>query len=898
MLVEGGAPCDPTAPGKGVGDVDPNEPAFTVRLVVTDSAGNRGEDRKVMFAYREPDAHEGSSRPIGRERDATGEADSGGEASQRMYDLDGDNDLEIVEATSSGELYVFKEDGTPLQSFNGGEPVLTQTYGNVRAGAPFYQGVEPPREALRTPAIGDIDGDLEPEIVDTAGERIYAWEADGGVVDGFPFRTDPSLSRPEDRTKANHVKPGFIGSPVLGNLDEDPELEIVAAALDQHLYGLDGDGRELPGFPVYLRERDADGTPLPCTGDFECAESINTPAIGDMNADGEPEIVIATNEFADNPDTPGIPDSGDLTGLPGTLVTLLTANLLGGEGRTYAVDRNGEILDGWPVKTPGTLPDALPLIGPGHDYVLGDIDGEPGAEAIGAVTTGELQAFDFSGASAATFPSIPQVGETPLALKTLSFFEYPILADLDTTLGDGPEVAKAGISLTGLLNVGVTTGLNLPYNHLMQAWSTTAGGNPVLLPAYPQPIEDYQLLSSPAAADVSDADGVELLAGTGMYLIRNLNSAGVEGSGWPKFTGGWAFAVPATGDVDRDGMLEVSVMTREGFSFLWDTHRPACTEDGGDNQQWWTSRHDEWSTGAYETDSRPPGVPEDLAAVREPDGSVTLSWTAPGDDWLCGQAARVRVLGAEEPLERAVDGLELTTVDADAGAGEKTSLSLSAEEVDGVTDAAVTYRDDVGNWGRIATVEIPPVPSTDPPDPSDPPDPAPADCDNPRRGSAGSDFFVGGPDSDGYRGRGGGDELRGKGGSDCLWGGAKADELAGARGDDLIKGGRGIDDLRSGPGNDRVRGGRGGDTIRGGGGEDDLRSQRGHDTLRGGGGDDLLRGGKGRDRVRGGGGDDRINVKGGGRDVVNCGKGDDTVRAGSRDRVLGNCERVRRGRSG
>ena len=340
-VVEGGAACDPTGPGKGFGDVDPNEPAFTVRLVVTDSDGNRGEDRKVMFAYREPDAHEGTSRPIGGVRDELGEAKTGGEASQRMYDLDGDNRLEIIEATSSGELYVFEEDGTPLESFNGGNPVTAKPYSNVHESAPFYDDVAPPAEALRTPAIGDIDGDLEPEIVDTAGEHIYAWEADGSPVSGFPFRTDPANSRPVDRTKVNHVKPGFIGSPALGNLDQDPELEIVAAALDQHLYGLDGDGGELPGFPVYLRERDADGNPIPCSAEFECAESINTPAVGDMDDDGTPEIVISTNEFADTPGVPGIPSSGDLTGLPSTLVTLLTANLLGGEGRTYAIDSRG-----------------------------------------------------------------------------------------------------------------------------------------------------------------------------------------------------------------------------------------------------------------------------------------------------------------------------------------------------------------------------------------------------------------------------------------------------------------------------------------------------------------------------------------------------------------------------
>jgi hypothetical protein len=92
----GGSTCDPTAPAKGPGDRDPNEPAFTVRLVVTDSGGNRGEDRKVLFAYRDSGLHRGWPRFEG----------TGGEASQRLFDLDGDNRLDIVQADSSGNLNV------------------------------------------------------------------------------------------------------------------------------------------------------------------------------------------------------------------------------------------------------------------------------------------------------------------------------------------------------------------------------------------------------------------------------------------------------------------------------------------------------------------------------------------------------------------------------------------------------------------------------------------------------------------------------------------------------------------------------------------------------------------------------------------------------------------------
>ena len=147
-----------------------------MRVVVTDTAGNRAEDRKMLFAYRDATLHEGWSKDLG----------TGGEASPRLFDLDGDNALDTVLADSSGELRVLHADGTPLSSFNNGQPVRTRLYPNVHPAAQSYGAVDPPREVLRTPAIGDIDGDMEPEIVDSAGEHVYAWEADGSVVAGLP----------------------------------------------------------------------------------------------------------------------------------------------------------------------------------------------------------------------------------------------------------------------------------------------------------------------------------------------------------------------------------------------------------------------------------------------------------------------------------------------------------------------------------------------------------------------------------------------------------------------------------------------------------------------------------------------------------------------------------------
>ncbi len=790
--VEGGSTPDATAPAKGPGDLDPNEPAFTVRVVVTDTQGNRGEDRRTLFAYRDTTLHPGWSRPIAGQPNSTGVATTGGEASQRMFDLDGDNELDVIEATSSGELWVLRADGTPLPSFNGGAPVTTQLYPNVHPGAQAYGQVSPPRESLRTPAIGDIDGDMEPEIVDSAGEHVYAWNADGTVVPGFPVRLDPALSAIPLRTHENHIKRGFIASPTLGDLVGDGALEIVVPALDEHVYAWSGDGSTLPGFPSRLREEDGGG-PIPCSGDFQCAEIINTAAVGNIDADPRPEIVVPTAEFDDNPAAPQTsPSAGGFA----NILTNVLANVLGGSGRVYALDPDGSVLPGWPTKPSGIVPDALPLVGPGVDHVLGNVDGDPELEAIGGVATGDVTATNGDGSTAVNYDPEPNGGEHVDKSRVLNLFENPIVANLDGV--PGVEVLKGGITLNGLVNVGVATGQNLPYNHVVQAWNGQSGAS---LPSYPQAVEDYQLLSSPAVADLSNAPGVEATVGTGLYLIRNMNAAGVEGAGWPKFTGGWNFAVPAIGDVDRDGMLEVSTLTREGFSFLWDTDSPAC----GTNDEWWTSRHDEWSTGAYGTDTRPPGTPEDLTASR--DGSaVTLSWTAPGDDWLCGTAEKLRVIGSPNAIQHPSDGTQIREEDVTVGPGQGATLDLSDAELAGLGHVAILYRDAAGNWGHLADVEVPaqagggggggePTPQN----------PAAGPCSNVISGTSGPDHLDGTDGPDKISGKGGPDKIKGGPGDDCLRGGRGPDKISGGDGDDTIhvRGGR-TDKVNCGPGDDTV----------------------------------------------------------------------------------------------
>ncbi len=292
---------DFTAPPSGVvvqgqANIPSNQFAFTVRLRVTDGddATNLGEDRKVFFVHHDPTIHPGWPIAI----DANGDrlTDGGGEPPPQMADLDGDNVMEIVQATAAGRIYAFRGDGTVLPGF----PVATNTARNVvhHLGAPAFASgaiAAPSPMTSSRPAVGDLDHDGYPEIVYANIEGdVYVFRHDGTPFPGFPVRIDPAFSSMAVRSKTNHVKTGIFGTPVLGDLDGDGFLDIVVAAMDQHVYAWDRHGSPLPGWPVLVQDPNPGGGQMPAG-----AESINTPVLADLDGDGRLEVVIETNEVYD-----------------------------------------------------------------------------------------------------------------------------------------------------------------------------------------------------------------------------------------------------------------------------------------------------------------------------------------------------------------------------------------------------------------------------------------------------------------------------------------------------------------------------------------------------------------------------------------------------------------------
>ncbi|MGH2747469.1 MAG: S8 family serine peptidase [Actinomycetota bacterium] len=663
---------------------DPNEYVFTVRLVASDADGNRGEDRKAYFVFHDPTLHEGWPRF----------EDTGGESSPVLYDLDGNGTLEIVDANSSGELTVFTASGELLESFNGGEPFVLPPPPNFHPGAPgFASGaVPPPTGGWRTPAIADVDGDLAPEIVAAAGAgEVYVIEADGTVASGFPVGVDPALSAVQVRTRANHVKTGIAGAPVVGDLDGDGTKEIVVAALDGHVYAWSATGVLRPGFPVRLADPDES---------FNGGEIFSTPGLADIDGDGTLEIISASNEVYDTENrSPSSP--GDLVAAFRNLTTNVLANSIGGSSRYYALEDDGTYADGWPVAINGALPDALPLIGPGLAPAVADLDGDGKDEVVATISTSDVEVYGEGGTRENVFANTGAVGRTTDPVKILNLFEYTAIGDLD---GGGPAVFTGGLSLNGLLNLALV-GQNLPFDHVVQGWDGATGE---YLPAFPRATDDWQLVSTPAIADADGQGGREVIVGTGLYLLHAYDSFGEEVDAFPKLTGGWLFSIPAVGDVDGDGALELAASTREGYRFLWDLDAPAAPEA---NQEWWTEAHDECHSNRYGTDCRPPTRVQDLSVEITDGGNgldATLTFTASGDDWSVGTASRYEVRYSSTPIETFADWQNATPLEGlpdPEGAGQTETIELANLPGD-TRSFAVVVVDDADNSSQLATITV------------------------------------------------------------------------------------------------------------------------------------------------------------------------------------------------
>lgn len=519
--------------------VDPRrlEPGgWTLRLRATDADGNVGEDRSFFTNL----ARDGTVR--------LRRLGTSGEASPAIADVDRDGRADVVLATSDGTVHVFR--GGRLRELRGW-PRRQRPAPHSRAAARRIGTVR--SGFLSTPAVGDVTGDRRPDVVAAGLDGfVYGWSARGRTLKGFPYRI--ALAGPGHDERSTKLDAAIYASPALADLDGDGRLDIVVGAADQQIYAIDGRGRDLPGWPVLARD----------TPDGDVTKILSSPAVGDLDGDGRPDVVEGTGEvYGSTPDT---------------------------EGRVYAFDHAGRRLPGWPIHPPALAADAIPIAGEGTPMspVLADVDGDgrdevaidsftgtpalyggDGARRIGYTTTGR------GGASDSSAPGVLALGAN---------------AAFGRVSADGPLRLFGGMVDSTLIAAQSSPGTAIPFEHVLGGWDATGGG---WLDAFPRTLEGWPIAAAPALADV-DGDGVsEVLAGTSGDVLHAFHEDGSEPAGWPKDLGGWLLAAPAIGDVDGDRRNEVVAVTRDGFLYVIDTTGRAGA------REWPSFRHDARNSGRY-----------------------------------------------------------------------------------------------------------------------------------------------------------------------------------------------------------------------------------------------------------------------------------------------------------
>lgn len=694
----------PTSPPQG-----PDDFTVTLRLVVKDNNGNTGECRKTLYIHHDPDLKQGF--PIALH--------SSGEATVIMADLDGDNIDEMIVPTTDGIIYALRLDGTNIDGWPvhtdllGYRYELSDAYTKGDIDDCIYEGISPAGVA-----IGDLDRDGDLEVVAfTLYGKVYVWEHDGTPRDGFPVSLNPAYSlnpkySSERRDKFNRRLFGAMSTPVLADLDNDGNLEIICAALDNHVYVWKASGEDLPGWPVLVVDKTmfalVDETthkikPFDEDKTYYTGKIVSSPAVGDINNDGYLEIVVGTNEQYDEPMNVTLSDG--LIGLIGKL------ELMGGNARLHALHHDGDhhsegpYVEGWPVKIALLEPELLPYVGSGTPTspAMADVDSDGNLEIAIFSTVGPMYLLNGDGTSyyghdlSGNYRAMDMGSllNPDYDMPTIPALGSPIFADI-TGSGHVSCIAPSS-GLKGLADVLLPADQLGDENHIT-AWDPRTGK---ILPGFPMYMDDLQFLTSPTVADI-DGDGApEILEGSGGFILRAYNAKGETPYGWPKFTGKWIISSPAFGDIDGDGMLEVAVMTRMGDIYVWDTNAPMC--NGACNNQWMTSHHDTWHTGLYGMDTIPPGRPLDFKAIKR-DDHVIFSWTGIGDDRMCGDVSYYEIRGYNGDITKNwEDATLLKTITEPQVVGNHIEIEMKDS---GFEAYGIQAKDDAGNLSKMVATYL------------------------------------------------------------------------------------------------------------------------------------------------------------------------------------------------
>jgi FG-GAP repeat protein len=702
---------------------------FVVRVVVETAAFGSllsGQDRRNFYLHRDSDLLPGFPKLL----------PSDGESSPALADLDGDNRNELIVATSDGYVHAYGRDGGELS----GWPVRSDPLPLHTGGHAFTSGEVDEQAShaaiLTSTSVVDLDHDGSPEVIGAdMGGKVYVWEGDGTLR----FKREANIDfsgkplQPFENVRRGHryrTQHGYLGSPVAADLDGNGgDLEVVAANMDRHVYAWRADGSQVDGFPVLVIDRSKisaidSQTHAPTFrsdigDDWNQGAIVDTPAVGDLNGDGKPEIVIGTNEEY-QPNADGGVNAGNLNT---TSLSLLaqTGQLDFANSRLFAIKPQGEpggptvsgpspFLAGWPKRIAFINKELLPVVGEGMtgSPVIGTVNCPSGGDGpkVGAISAaGPAYLFNPNGSSCYGQSPDSQGRQQDNAMQTdfaASSQKY-----------DTPAIPAVGHPAMGQFAggtsfivpaAGVIRALDLAVNEYQGGQDFVAALDPQtgqFRPEFPSPVNDLQFLTGPSIADLDGLPGEEVLGGTASLELYGMNAAGAsfDPGGWPKLTGDWTVANPVVGslgttDTDSSARKVVVALTRSGSLFAYSTQAPACSAGS-----WPRFHHDNASSGDLRRDAVSPGKPTSATI-----SGGTISFDAPGDDLLCGTADHYQVVTSDNPITGANFGqqapLSGAPAPASAGSGQSFPVPAGARRYVGIRAV-----DEQGNVGRPVVLQ-------------------------------------------------------------------------------------------------------------------------------------------------------------------------------------------------
>ncbi len=325
--------------------------------------------------------------------------DSQIKSSPAVIDIDNDGSKEIIFGTYDGKINVINDNGSEF-----GE------------NWPFETG----NQIWASPAVADLNDDGVLEIVIVSKNRnLYILSPNGDVL--LEENTDQFL----------------IGTPAIGNLDDDTDLEIVFGGVitsaESKLFAYNMDGTSVNGFPVHLGEKVyagvaladfngngkddivvgtddhniylvydngtlAEGFPFTANGGFR-----NAPAVMDVN--GDKYILAGSRDhwfYALNSSgylSFQLETGDDITSSPAfaQLENSVGIFFTSKDGLVYGIDQLGNPLPGWPVEYDGNY-----ALSP----VIADLDNDGSVEVIVVSATGYIYAFQLDGSLVYPFPIV------------------------------------------------------------------------------------------------------------------------------------------------------------------------------------------------------------------------------------------------------------------------------------------------------------------------------------------------------------------------------------------------------------------------------------------------------------------------------------------------------------